>query len=192
MKHSVMITLSLSLLLMASVASANLIGLFANEEGTVCKANFPLYSQIDVYMIAQLSDIAAITAAEYRVGDVPDPAGFAIISKYWNTPLVIGDPLGDGVSIAFEDPMPGPNVVIGRLNIFTTNDVWPGPDSKWCIQPTLDSNNLVVVDDAYNMVVVEGWCFVANCVVGGEYGDCPCGDEIPTAESSWGSIKTLY
>ena len=81
---------------------------------------------------------------------------------------------------------------MGRLNVFPTVAEWPGGDSQWCIMPTADSNNLVVVDDAYNLIPVEGWCFVANCVIGGQFGDCPCGDEIPTEDASWGSIKSLY
>ena len=189
----ILITLAaLSLMTFAAAASANLIGLFADAQGTVCKANFPVYSQVDVHIIAQLSDIAGVTAVEFRIGGVPDPAGSAIISKYWDSPLVIGDPLGIGVSVAFSDPMAGPNVHIGRLNIFTINGSWPGSDSKWCAEATLDSGNLVVVDDAFNLIEVDGWCFVANCTVGGPYGNCQCGDQIATEDTNWGSVKALY
>jgi len=37
-----------------------------------------------------------------------------------------------------------------------------------------------------------GWRLIANCVLGGEFGNCQCEDSVATEEAAWGQIKALY
>ena len=192
MKKSVIAVLALSLMLSASGASANLIGLFGDPEALTCAADFPVYGYTDVYVTAVLSDIASITAAEFRIDGIVQPNPLVIITPVWNSPLTIGDALGDGFSIAFTVAQNGPMVVLGSLQVFPINAAWQLPDTMWCIVETNDSGVLALVDGDFVTIPCDGWCFVADCAVGGPHGNCDCLDTIATEETSWGAVKSLY
>ncbi len=192
--------LFLSLLLLSLVAcqaSANLIGLFADMDGTLCSADFALYANTDVRVIAHLTTITAgITAAEFRIDGVGVTAGNAIVSAVWQTPLVIGDALTpQGVALAWTEPyLPGEGtsfIFLGTYQFFTIAGGWPTADSVWCIAETIPDEGagdpkLVLVDDSFEEIPADGWCFIAHCTSG-----CLC-TTIPTEESSWGQIKAMY
>ncbi len=189
MKKSVIAVFALSLMLLASGASAaNVIGLFGDVDATQCSKTFGVYVYTDVYIIAILDmiDTTGITAAEFLVDGVNAGAGDAIVAITWASPLTIGDVLGpDGFSIAFPECQPGPMIHLGTMSFFVLNGAYPAPDSRWCVVPTNDSGNLAVVDCQYVTVPADGWCFIANCTAG-----CDCG--IATEESTWGGVKALY
>jgi hypothetical protein len=192
MKKSVIAVLALGLMLFASGASANLIGLFADEAATACAADFPVYAYTNVYVTVMLTDIPAITAAEFRIDGIVQPNPLVVITPTWNSPLTIGSVFGDGFSIAFTTAQNGPIVPLGTIQFFPINEAWQAPDTMWCIVETLDSQLLAVVDDEFNTIPVDGWCFVADCMVGGPHGNCECLDTIATEETSWGAVKSLY
>ncbi|MBN2171623.1 MAG: hypothetical protein JW819_09935 [Candidatus Krumholzibacteriota bacterium] len=195
MKKSV-IALAMGLMLLASGAMAfenNLIGIFAEPEALTCAAAAPVGMPMNIYIIAWLVDIPAITAAEFRIDNYTGNPGYpnAIVTQTWNSPLTVGT-IDEGFSIAFTEAQPGPIVELGHIEYLIFNPTFPGEDYKMCVAETLDSGNLVVVDAAYVTIPVDGWCFVFNCVVGGPNGNCECLDTIPVQDSNWGAVKALY
>jgi hypothetical protein len=80
--------------------------------------------------------------------------------------------------------------VLGNYQFFPTA-AWPPPNSAWCVVQTNDSFKLVIVDAQFIEHDVIGWCFVGNCEIGGPFGECDC-LTIPTEDTSWGAVKSLY
>jgi hypothetical protein len=193
MKKSVIAVIALAAMLFAGSANANLIGIFADQEASNCTAAFPVYAYTNVYVCAVLSTIDAITAAEFLIDGINTANPLVIISPTWNSPLTIGNAFGaDGFSIAFQTAQPGPIVVLGSVQFFPINAAWlAGQPPIWCVVQTNDSMKLVLVDADFQDYDAMGWCFVPECVPGGDYGDCSC-MAIPTEDTSWGAVKSLY
>lgn len=186
MKKSVIAALALSLMLFAGVASAEVIGIFGDMEGTVCAVDIAVpYTYVDVYFLTLLTDLPALTAVEFGATGV-NLAGLTIPTVTWNSPLVIGDLFADGgVSVAFTAPMPGPVVLIGGINYFV---LAPVPENtRMQVGPNPGSNKLVVVDEAFQEIDAMGFGLVANCSLA----DCSC-EGVPTDDSTWSEVKSLY
>lgn len=186
MKKSVIAALALSLLLFASVGSANVIGVFGEVEAVTCTADALVpYSYVNIYFNALLTDIGAISACEFGATGV-DFTGMAIATVLWNTTLVIGDIMTpSGVALAFTAPLAGPVANLGHIQYFV---LAPFPaDSRVSIVASGDGN-LVLVDSATNgEVPATGQDFMFNC----SQSDCSCSG-VPTDESSWSEVKALY
>ena len=145
------------------------IGMFEDLAATDCDIDTPVYTTASVYVSAILPAwLTAITAAEFRIDNYPDPTGpYFIITENWNTPLVIGDP-DYGIALAFEPPIAGPVAVMGTIDFFTITD--PGPDYWMMVEASLSSGNLVVVGTDYNEYWAHGGMFTFNCST--YYCDC--------------------
>lgn len=190
MKKSVIAALALSLILMAGAASASIIGIFGDMGATTCaKAFTAQYTTVEVYFFAVLDDTEAISACEFGATGVNLPPN--IITVTWDTQLVIGNILTpDGVALAFSTPKVAPLAYLGKIAYFLLAAL--PPNSVMQVVPS-GAGNLVVVDAASAAELpAEGWRLIANCVVGGEYGDCLCEATIATEEAAWGQIKALY
>ena len=165
------------------------IGIFGDADATLCARDFPLYQTTDIHVVATLdmTAIDCITAAEFLIDGVPDTNGMAIVTPAWDSPLIIGDALGNtGFSIAFSAPQSGPIVHLGTIGVFVINAAWPGDNSRWCIAPTVDSGQIALVDCSYATILAGGWCFTANCSGAG----CDC--TVAVDDVSWSSLKALY
>ncbi len=183
----------LLLVAMSSVAAAQsqpFIGLYADDTAVLCEADLTPFVPMNVYVFAVLpeTDIPAITAAEFRIDNLPGPAA-AIITPTWNTTLVIGT-MGHDLALAFTPPLPGPVALLGTLQFLALADL--GADFRMTIMPGNDCNCLVVVDTDY----IEWDCepdhfFTFNCTGALEYG-CNCQPTIATEDATWGQIKALY
>ena len=187
---------ALILLIFPTVSDANLIGLFGEAAGTTCSKNFPLYATTDVRVVAHLTTVAAVTAAEFRIDGVGSLAGVAIMSPAWNTNLVIGNAFTPGgIALAFNPPLEPAEgqstVFLGNLPFFVISAGWPVADTIWCVAPTIPDEGagdpkLVLVNGSFVEVPADGWCFKANCTTG-----CDC-LTIPVEDTSWSEIKALY
>lgn len=181
----------LLLVAMSSVAAAQdpFIGLYADDAAVLCQADVSVYVSLPVYVFAILPpEIAGITAAEFRIENLPTEA-LALTTFNWNTPLVIGT-AGYGIALAFAPPLPGPAAFMGSISFFPLMDF--GPDFRMKVVPSLDSDNLVVVDLAYNEVPCElNHIFTFNCT-GSLPGGCLCIEGVATEDAAWGQIKALY
>jgi len=189
MKKSVIAVLALSMMLMASMASANVIGIFGDEAGTLCSGNMNIpYTYVNIKFIAVLSDVASITAAEFGATNVNLLNTIPTVT--WTTTLVIGNIMTpDGVALAWTTPQPGPIVQMGNIQYFLL--AAQPADVKLQILPS-GAGVLAIVDEVFIQHNVTGWGFVVNCTVGGQYGACTCLDNIPTQDSSWGAVKSLF
>ena len=49
-----------------------------------------------------------------------------------------------------------------------------------------------ITDGGFNEIDVLGWCFVANCIPGGIFGNCICDEFVAPEEASWSDVKALY
>jgi hypothetical protein len=192
MKKNVIAVLALSLFLMAGPASASIIGLFGDLDATTCtKTVNTAYVYVEVYFCALLDDTPAISACEFGATGIT-MAGFAVTPTVtWDTPLVIGSILTpEGVALAFPTPKQAPLAYLGTISWFVLA-AFPA-NSVMQIVPS-EAGNLVVVDAETAVILpAQGWRLIANCQVGGEYGDCLCEGTIATSEAAWGQIKALY
>jgi hypothetical protein len=174
-------------MLSAGAASANVIGIFADMEGTVCEADAMVaYSYVEVYFVALLSTVPTMSACEFGATGVSLP-GTALPTVTWNTQLVIGDIMTpDGVALAFNPYLDGPVANLGSISYFV---LAPFPmDHLMSIVPS-GAGNLVVVDATDSSEVpAMGWGKIINCTLGDA---CAC-DVIATDETSWSEVKALY
>ena len=144
------------------------LGMFSDWAATLCDADTPIYTFVNVYVSVVLPAwLPAITAAEFRIDNYDGLSPYMIVTENWNTPLVIGDP-GWGIALAFEPPIFGPVAHLGTLECFVIVDI--GSDYMMSIEASMNSGNLIVVGTDY----VEYWCqgglFTFNC--GGWFCDC--------------------
>ncbi len=155
----------LLLLLVAAPAAAQdtYIGLFTDPSATECDAPYGgVGATLSVEVVAIVPGVSAVSAVEFRVGNLPPNADGGIVSTSWNTALVIGD-LENGISLAFSPMLPGPVVHLGTINFYDYSGTWVGDDHMTSVLETLDSGNLVVVDDEFNTFPVLGGQFTFNC-----------------------------
>jgi hypothetical protein len=181
----------LLLVAMSSVAAAQMpsIGLYADEVAVLCHAPVPVYAYTYIYVIAVLPpEIPVITACEFRLDNLPTVT-HASVSIEWETELVIGT-ADYGIALAFQPPMAGPTALLGTISIFAIQEF--GDDWRMEVMASNDSGNLVVVNDAFELVPCEeGHIFTFNCT-GGLPGECGCIEGVATSDATWGSIKALY
>lgn len=187
MKKSVIAVLAIGLMLFAGAASANVIGIFGDMEGTVCQVDANVaYQYAYVYFVGLLSSVPAISACEFGATGVFMPAnGLATVT--WNTSLVIGDIMTpDGVALAFNPILEGPVANLGQIQYFVLSP-FP-PDHMMSVVPS-GAGNLVFVDAADSSEVpAMGWSTIVNCTLGDA---CAC-DVIATEDTSWSEVKALY
>lgn len=190
MKKSVIAALALSLFLMAGAASASVIGIFGDTGAVTCTKAFNVqYTTVEVYFIAVLDDVEAISACEFGATGINLPPN--IITVTWDTPLAIGNILTpDGIALAFQTPKTAPLAYLGKIAYFLLAAL--PPSSVMQVVPS-GAGNLVIVDAASAQEIpAEGWRLIANCTPGGAYGNCQCEDNIATEDAAWGQIKALY
>jgi len=128
-----------------------------------------------------------MTAAEFKFTNFPTTlAGEGMITLNWASPLtvVLDEGVNAGVSVAFDSPREGPIVSMGNAVILALAG-W-GNDHVVGVSNHSVTGNLLVVNDEYAPVPVDGWDFIFNCV------SAPCDCTVPTESASISSIKALY
>jgi hypothetical protein len=194
MKKSVIAALALSLMLVAGAAGASVIGIFGEPEAVTCTGDFSVqYTTAVVHFAALLDDVGSISACEFGADgiDLVSRPEVATQTALWETDLVIGNIFGDGVALAFAEPLAAPVAYLGRLEYFLLAAL-PPDEVVMSIVPTILGNLLIVDFDTAAEIPAEGWSLVVNCTVGGPFGNCLCMDPIATEDANWGQIKALY
>ncbi len=172
------------------------------------------YEPAEVHVVVQLGYIQGLTAAEFRISNLPYDECF--IEEVWDSDLTIGS-LGHGFAIAFTEVQPGPLVHLGTLKFTAFEPV--GVDYAMWVYASNQSGIRVIVDENYDTIDAYGWFHAFNC---DGYCDCSyphggklsnrdypmislwalpdeeiCDQDLPvfptaTDGSSWSAIKSLY
>ena len=165
------------------------VGFYDTMEYTYCYGDVEVLVAKDIYGAIWLPpEIAAITACEFAISNLPESGPLGIRTDYWTTPLVIGEPVW-GIALAWSEPQQGPWVLIGRLNFFMIDPAWIGDDHHMLVVETQGSYNLAIVDDHFEEHDAIGGYYHFNCT---DVLDCGCFHCTGTAVTSWGSLKALY
>ncbi len=185
MKKSVIAVLVLSLMLVAGVASANIIGIFGDDMGTVCEAEMLVpYSTTTVHFIAMV-DLPTMSACEFGGTGVNIPGTMPTVA--WATSLVIGDiMIPEGVALAFNPPLEGPAAYLGSISYFLL--AAQGENQPMNVVATLGGILAVVDGEDASTHDALGWGLLVNCTLGSA---CAC-DVIATEDTSWSGVKSLY
>ena len=184
-----------AMMLFAGVASAEMIGMYADMDATICQGPIAPGAPTSYYVIATLTQLAdvGITAAEFKIDNLPisDYAAGGFVTPEWTSAVTVGDPWTD-FSIAWSTPQgAGTGLVhIGTLSFLCFNPAWVGADHMMEFVEGDTCQCLVVVDEAFVSVTAIGGKFWANCT---DPAQCQCIEE-PTAtqDTSWGSVKALF
>ena len=177
----------------AAAADDSHIGLFADDFCSSCGADYQPYVQITVYVFAVLDGLNSITAAEFRVANLPDNSGYPVgqISSTWTTSLCIGD-IETGVALAFMDAQYGPEVRLGQLDFTGYDGNWIAENHRIHIAASLTTDPATdtptLVDEVYETYDVWGGRFTFN-PSSPEMAEC---GRAGSAASGWGELKSLY
>jgi len=184
----------LMLTAMASFSNAQLpqlIGIFTDDMGTACDAPIVTYAPVAVHVMAYIPNLpGGITAVEFSIANYPGNPGYptGTATPTWDSDLVIGDVSYD-ISIAFSAPIYGPFAHLGQIEFLMFDPAWIGDDYVMTVAPGNDCECLVVVDDLFEIVNVEGGMFTFNCTTG----DCVCYEGgTATEDTSWSAVKALF
>ena len=188
------IVIVVAMMLFASMASAEMIGLYADEAATVCYATIMPGEPVPTYIIATLTQLAdvGIVAAEFKIDNLP-PNGYAfggMVTVYPTSDVVIGDLYTD-FSIAWPTPQGAGTgyVLIARVEFLSFDPAWVGADQLMQVVEGETCNCLVVVDDVFVSYDAIGGSFWGNCT---NPEDCQCIEDTATQDASWGSVKALF
>lgn len=183
-----------AMMLFAGIASADVIGVFADDMAGACTANIMPYTPINIYVMAILTETfdGGITAAEFKIdnwmGSPGYPTGTATVTA--TSDLVIGG-LGTDYSIAWSAPQGAGYgmVLIATVNILMFDANWIGPDYMIRVAAGDDCGCLVTVDDLFETHDAQGGLFWFNCTAPEQ---CICLEETATQDSSWSAVKSLF
>ncbi|MBC8366195.1 hypothetical protein H8E52_02175 [bacterium] len=183
-----------AMMLFAGVANADVIGVFADDQGGACTTTIMPYVPVDIFIVAILTETfdGGITAAEFKidnwVGNPGYPIGITAMS--YTSDLIIGA-IDDDFSIAWNAPQGAGNgiVLIGSANLTMFDAAWIGPDHMMTVAAGNSCACLVTVDDIFEIHNAQGGLFWFNCSVPE---DCVCLLETATEETSWSSVKALF
>lgn len=173
-------------------AEGGSVGIYFDEQGTQCAGTIPAGVPTRVYVLAKLSGHAdcGITGAEFRFGGVPETwETFTVADE---NALMLGDPFGDGVSVAFSCLSPGDNLV----PLFTVQVL--ATDTRSEFQFTIEPRNppasptfprpLLTLCDAPKFSKVDATgipCWVNASAAK----DCAT---VAVEEHTWGGVKKLF
>ena len=183
-----------AMMLFAGIASAEMIGLYADQDATICYATIAPGAQTSTYVMATLTQLAdeGITAAEFKIDNLP-PSDYAQGGLVMVTPsseVVVGD-LWTDFSIAWAAPVGVGTglVLIAQVDFLSFNPTWCGPDHMMQVVEGDTCACLVVVDPAFQAVDAIGGTFWGNC---SNPEECVCIEDTATQDASWGSVKALF
>jgi hypothetical protein len=147
---------------------------------------------IPIYLFAEtwLGDVESVAGVEFRIDHLPGLDQGVLVTHTWHTLLVDGDP-EVGFALAFDPPLEGYQVALGRLDLFIVSTAMLGDDWRFGVAPSLVSGQLRLVDGVGVEHACEGYGFVLN-PSNGYYFCAPYQASTPAEVSSWGQVKALY
>ncbi len=181
----VLATIAILFLPCTVLASRDMIGLYTDASASECGVDVQPYVPVDIYVIATISSIDGITAAEFSLANYPSAGGF--ITPQWNSTLTLGS-LESSFAIAFSVPLTGSTEVLGTLQLLSFGEPWPGNDYAVSIARGDVYDTPVIVDLESEPIPVLGGRFTFNCT---SDANCGCGDG-GTADQSVSALKQTY
>ena len=188
------IVIVVAMMLAASMASAEMIGLYADEAATVCHATLMPGAPVPTYIIATLTQLAdaGIVAAEFKIDGLP-LNGYefgGMVTVIPTSDVVVGS-LYEDFSIAWDAPQGAGTgiVLIAQVDFLSFSPTWVGTDQLMQVVEGDVCNCLVVVDEVYVAHDALGGSFWGNC---SNPEDCQCIEDTATQDASWGSVKALF
>ena len=179
-----LLLLSLGILLCASIAygQAGYIGLFSDPAYTTCSFVDAGAALVPIYVVHKVTPGA--TAVQFVV---TPGGGFncTYTGEIIAVPVSIGNTQA-GLSASYGGCLPS-DILIATVNYFCMGT------SPACASLTVEpdlaapSGTIEVIDCSFVKLEGNGSVFYMN-----PDGSCDCGEIVPTQETSWGQIKSLY
>jgi hypothetical protein len=170
------------LALCASPSFADNIGLFADMAANQCNITVPLGSVFSVYVVHTSTDGA--TASEFKVTNPTSATLISTGNDLGNSLFIaIGDPY-NGVSVAYTICATGTFVVYNMKFLATAAQ----PD---CVYMSIvpdpgEANGIVKIADC-GFIELEA---TSGQAILNPTASCDC--DVPTQETTWGKVKSLY
>ena len=146
------------------------IGIFADAAGELCAADALAYSNARVYLIAHVPGVAeGIRAASFRIAGFPEHESGGLISYEWSSDIeLLNFDQADGLSVdlaflAAQVPDANGNVLLGRIEFFSTEEAWLGADHVLAVRPRVDTEQLGIVSADFTEIDLPGSHFTFNC-----------------------------
>jgi len=180
MKKALLLTLVLVVSASMAFAQAGSVGLFADTGGTDCNLadltpGLTAYYAVHVYHAGAIAcQFAAPKPACLLATWLSDTAVF---------PVTVGGSQG-GVAIGYGSCQGAPTHVL-TINYFTQGLTAPCCVYPVVNDPNIPSGEIEVVDCANNLLVGTGGVGIVNSSP-----NCDC--DVPTEDTTWGKVKSLY
>jgi hypothetical protein len=180
------LTLSIAIMMIAGVAAADHIGIYADQAGAgACGLTPPTFASGSLFVVHKTTEA---TGSEFAItGLATSPAPFTG-SVVLNGFLAIGDVV-NGLSLAYGGCVAGPAIAAVQLNFFGTGN--PAACNMLQIVPSPTAGGIIkAVNCSFAELPATGGKAYIN-----PNGTCTdCAEPAPNAteESTWGKVKSLY
>lgn len=181
MKKVLLLTVVLMFGASLAFAQGGVIGAYADNAGTACDIITGGITQ--VYLVHTLTSVKGV---QFRAPEPPCFTGYTLLAASLNPS---GVPIGNystGLAMGFAACQPSPLLVV------TLTYLPGGTATPCCLWPVLPDANIPsgqieIVDCVGNLVYGLGAINTMN-----SDGNCTCEVPLPTEESTWGKVKSLY
>ena len=170
-----------ALVLVAGVALADEISVFADQAGSSCTFNFTTPALYNAYVVHKT--VAGATGSQFKV---VNNTGVAFSAVVMNGYLSIGDAFTD-LSLAYGGCLAGPNIAVVQLSgaIFAA----PSADCLTIeVVPAPNKVGVLVVGCTFEEIPAYSEPFQLGS---GPTSECAC-ITFATEQSTWGRVKSLY
>ncbi|UCH83400.1 MAG: hypothetical protein JSW50_13220 [Candidatus Latescibacterota bacterium] len=180
MKKVVFLTVALVFAANMAFAQAGSVGIFGDPAGTTCNLTDVVQGLLSVYVV----HVNAVATASQFSAPMPGcMVGASWLSDTGIFPVTIGNSQ-TGVAIGYGVCQ------TGNIHVLTINYFAAGLSTPCCYYPVLPDPNvpsgkIEVVDCANNLLFASGGIGIINAD-----GSCQC--DVPTEETTWGKVKSLY
>ncbi len=170
------------------------IGIYFDEEGTICEGTISPDQPTRVYIIARLNGLTdcGLAGAEFRFAGIPD--SWSTFAAPNPEILTLGDPFGEGVTCALPCARPEDGkYLLYSVVVFAADD---DDDLEFSLEPRtppvgrgeFDCPKLLMCDSPYfTQLCVE----TQSCYVNAS-APKSCDTAVAVARDTWSAVKSLY
>jgi hypothetical protein len=171
--------LSLAIMMVASYAMADDIGVYTDQAGTNCEFVASAIAPVTVYVVHRAQN--GTTGSQFKVVNT---TSWSFSASVLGGFLAIGDAFTD-LSLAYGGCLPGPVAAVA-LNGFSFP--FPGdPCMQLSVVAAPNKVGVISVDCNFAELPATGGKLVINANA-----TCPCVEPNATEPSTWGKVKSLY
>jgi hypothetical protein len=179
MKKVVFLTVALVFAASMAFAQAGSVGIFGDPGGTDCNL-LDTVAGLTPYYVVHVNAVA--TASQFWA---PQPA--CLTATYLSDTGVFAVTIGNsqtGVAVGYGSCQAG-NIHVLTINYFTSGTTPPCCYYPILPDPVIESGEIEVTDCNYVLLYASGGIGIINAD-----GSCQC--DVPTEDSTWGKVKSLY